>query len=589
MAVTKQTRKKTTHKLRALKRHAVWHYHTKMPEKKHWRIAIWLVFFSYALVVAFQLLYPPDKALPTATLLGEPVGGQSHVELAATLEKKFQATTLELITAGKKSTHKLASAGAEVEAAEALKRAEDYPFWQRFVPLSIFLQPAYVSSAQVTYADTVLAGFSKKQAAALASKPKNARLTIKKGELKAVDDVPGVQVKAGELERAIKQKQIDLGEKNSVHVPAKTWPAQTTSDDFRGVKTKAEDILARTLTIEADGTIFTPSRGQIASWLVIGVNKKNKPTLKFDTKKFDAYITTIDAKVAKPAGVTRVSIVDGRETSRKKGAKGRAIARQPLIASAEQWAMQGNVALPLVATLRDVSPSVVYDRGYSSSQAGLQAYLNDTAGRMDVRITVQQVGGKGWSASVRTGESLPSASTYKLYVAKWIFSQMDKGKMKWNDRILDTTVSECFNRMIIASTNACAEEWLRKLGRSKMNNFVYGLGFSRGTTFTHPTATHTTPNDLRQYMLGLNSGSLVSGAHRDRLMSALASHQFRQGVPAGSNGRVHDKVGFLWDYVHDAAIVKHPRGTYVIVVMTKGQSYARIAEITRQVERIMYP
>ena len=50
-----------------------------------------------------------------------------------------------------------------------------------------------------------------------------------------------------------------------------------------------------------------------------------------------------------------------------------------------------------------------------------------------------------------------------------------------------------------------------------------------------------------------------------------------------------DKVGFIWDYVNDTAIVHHPRGTYVMTIMTKGQSYGAIAAMTREIERIMYP
>jgi hypothetical protein len=90
-------------------------------------------------------------------------------------------------------------------------------------------------------------------------------------------------------------------------------------------------------------------------------------------------------------------------------------------------------------------------------------------------------------------------------------------------------------------------------------------------------------------MIGLNDGTLVKGANRDRLLNNLGRHPYRYGIPTGSSGDVHDKVGFLWDYVHDAAIVKHPRGTYIMTVMTKGQSYAAIASVTREIERIMYP
>ncbi len=90
-------------------------------------------------------------------------------------------------------------------------------------------------------------------------------------------------------------------------------------------------------------------------------------------------------------------------------------------------------------------------------------------------------------------------------------------------------------------------------------------------------------------MIGLNDGSLVGGEYRDRLLDSLGRHPYRYGIPTGSKGNVHDKVGFVWDYVNDTAIVQHPRGTYVMAIMTKGYSYATIASITREVERIMYP
>ena len=64
---------------------------------------------------------------------------------------------------------------------------------------------------------------------------------------------------------------------------------------------------------------------------------------------------------------------------------------------------------------------------------------------------------------------------------------------------------------------------------------------------------------------------------------------WRQGIPAGTRGWTSNKVGFLWDYVHDVGVVHHPRGTYVMAVMTKGASYGIIAQITREIEALMYP
>ena len=103
-------------------------------------------------------------------------------------------------------------------------------------------------------------------------------------------------------------------------------------------------------------------------------------------------------------------------------------------------------------------------------------------------------------------------------------------------------------------------------------------------------ATHVSAGDLTKFMVGLETGSLIGGAQRERLLYSLSHHPYRYGIPTGSQAReVYDKVGFLWNYVHDTAIVRHPRGTYVMTIMTQGKSYAAIAAMTRDIERIMYP
>ena len=124
---------------------------------------------------------------------------------------------------------------------------------------------------------------------------------------------------------------------------------------------------------------------------------------------------------------------------------------------------------------------------------------------------------------------------------------MNKGIVQWDDPMLDTTVSTCFDRMTIASTNPCAESWLARAGRSNVNQYLYDLGFSTGTTFTHPVATHTTANDLQKIMLGIYHGSLIDGANKERLLRSLSTHPYGYGIPTGSSGKVWDKVGFLWD------------------------------------------
>ena len=69
----------------------------------------------------------------------------------------------------------------------------------------------------------------------------------------------------------------------------------------------------------------------------------------------------------------------------------------------------------------------------------------------------------------RDTESVVSGSIYKLYVVLYLFKEMNEGRRDWSTPILGTTTSACFDRMTIASTNPCAEEWLNQFGRVNLN------------------------------------------------------------------------------------------------------------------------
>lgn len=566
------------------------HYYTYMPNKKRHRVLVWVVFLLLVGIVAAQMLYPPDRALPLTRISGQSVVWHDHESLAQQLNQRFRDTRLRLkVGSDTAVTVSAAQAGAEPDVAAMIERLVDYPFWQRFIPLSILFHATNLTQADAFYTDIVLTKFSEQQAKALSFPPTNARLAIENGALIATSEKRGSIVAASAVHRAIADAELRLGETISVEIPSRREQPEQTANDLQAVRRQAEAALGRTLTITARERTFTPDAAMIASWLVIGSDDKKLPVLQLDAAKFGSYVDEIDKQAGTPAGMTNINLVNGRESGRTEGAKGSAVDRPPLESAVRGWLLGGEGALPLAATFVDVAPKIMYDNKYTATQEGLQAYATDTSRRLNVRIVVRQLDGERWAVSARGDESIPSASTYKLFVAKWLFGQMDHGKVGWNDPMLDTTVSGCFDRMTIASTNPCALSWLAQVGRENMNQYVYGLGFSRGTSFTEPDATHSTANDLTKFMIGLHDGSMVGGAHRDRLLRSLSVHPYRYGIPTGSRGQVWDKVGFLWDYIHDTAIVRHPKGTYVMTIMTKGHSYATIASLTREMERIMYP
>lgn len=587
-----KSNKTTLHPLhpRRVKARVSRHYFWLMPNKKYHRVLVWVVFLFLSFITAAQLLYPVDRALPLARINDTSVGWAQDDQLAKILAEKFDDTKVQLtIGKDKTKTYPLKLAGAEPRTQAMIAQLTDYPLWMRYIPFSILWQSSGVTTVNVSYSDIVLGQFSETASKDLSFEPINARLAIKGGKLIASGDTPGSTVTPEAIKKLLSTTPLTLGTTTKLTVPSDRRVAPMTTGDFAAVKARAEAALSQKVTILADNKAFSPPRETVASWLVIGTNDKGDASLSLDASRIGQYLAEIDTAIGTPAGQTNITIVNGRETGRTPGQVGRGIDHPNMVAQLSATLLENNGEPELTAQFVALQPSIIYNSKYTATQEGLQAYLNDISRSRNMRISVQQLDGGGWSASARGDESTPSASTFKLYVSLMLFDRMEKGEIRWSDPMLDTTVAGCFNRMTIASTNPCAYKWLDTWGRGNVNTFVYGHGFSQGTVFSSNEATRTTANDLTKYMIGLNNGSLVKEPYREQLLHNLFIHPYQEGVPAGSAGIVHNKVGFLWDYVHDTAIVQHPRGTYVVTVMTKGQSYRAIATVIREIERIMYP
>jgi hypothetical protein len=565
-------------------------YATYMPARKHHRVLLWVVFLFSAVVIALQLAYPYGRGLPLASVGDTAVRFKSHDELADIVAKQFDATKLKMTVGSDKSVEfPLKSAGAEPNTEEMIKKLSEYPLWQRLIPGSVLWQTRGLDELSVFYTNKPFREYISEKSKELSFPPQNARLAIEKGALVASDAVSGSQVNSDELLATVSSAKIVPGAVTTIEVPARRTKADRTSADLSKVRTQAEAALAHAVVLSGDGQQFKPDKNEIASWIVLATDAKGDVALSVDKEKIKAYLNELNEKVGTPAGQTDMTIVDGREVGRVTGSVGRAIDASTVADQIALALMKAPPAVALGLPMVDVPPGIIYNSKYTATQAGLQAYLNDTARTKNMHIKIEQLDGEHWTAAARENESIPSGSTYKLFVALVLFDKMERGEIHWDDPMLDTTVAGCFERMTVASTNPCAEKWIADFGRQYINDFIHARDFSEGTSFTTGSANQTTATDLSKYMKGLNDGTLVAGSYRDRLLDSLGRHPYRYGIPTGSQGTVHDKVGFLWDYVHDTAIVQHPRGTYIMTIMTKGQSYAAIASVTREIERIMYP
>lgn len=570
-------------------KHIRHHYFRLMPDKKHHRVLIWVVFFVTAGIIAGQMLYPPERAVPFAMLGNHTVAWKTDVEISQDINQAFQAKKVRITVDDEAAEYTLAETGAEPAAESMALQLTEYPYWQRFIPLSILWQLPHIETITTTYSNQVLEQFVAEQQDRFMIEPVNAGVAIRDGKLVATMDKDGQNISYDKLKQSLLDARVDYEGVVNISLVPEPIPADKQSEDIREVATQAEAALSRSVIIEVGGETFTPDVDTVATWLTLSETESGQTALSLNPKQIDMYVTELNKQVGESAGQTNIILQNGIEVSREPGKVGKRVDADALKSSLAAYLLRGEGTGTITLSLVDVAPQLIYNRRYTPTEAGLRAYVKDAARDQNANIAVEQLSNGYWTASADGDLSTVSASTYKLYVALYLFDQMKQGKIKWDDPMLDTTVSGCFDRMTIASTNPCAEQWLRDFRRTNVNKFIWSKGFSKGTTVNDTMAARTTAHDLAKYMVGLERGTLISGAQRDRLLQSLSTHPYRWGVPAGSGGMVYDKVGFLWDYIHDAAIVRHPKGTYVIVVMTQGRSYGTIAAITREVEKILYP
>lgn len=542
----------------------------------------------FVVVVALQLLYPPAKGLPLARMGDVSIAFEAETALSEKVQTRFQNATFTVQAGDKKITSSLAEAGGELKSEAMVREATDYPIWQRFIPFSILFRRADLTQLKVTFGDDHLADYAKKAASQLTVLPIDAGLTISEGKLAVTEPHSGAEVTPAMVREQVLAARFVNGH-TALQVKAGTTTPRRSMKDIEPVRSQAEGYIAHALIMkDGSGKHIDVAPIDIAKWLSVDSNEDGVKLIIKD-EAVAAYVSQIAGRVDVAPGVAQAKLVDGIEVSRTAAPGGLGVDQAKLISDLKTALVSDTKEAVIQLAMKPVAPTVRYERNYSSSRAGLQAYIDYVGQSSNTKIAITQLDGSGWSAGARADEATVSASTYKVFLSLVLFDKIHSGELHWSDSILGYDMATCLEKTIVVSANECAEELLGRFGRTNINNFLYARGISRATTFTDSDASQTSAADLNRLMTGIYNGSLLSGDDRANLLDKMGRQIYRQGIPAGSKGTVQNKVGFLWDYLNDSGIVHHPKGTYAITILTKGSSWGNIAQITRDVEGIMYP
>ena len=556
-----------------------------------WRLVRKIALITLLVVVLAQILFPGSRVLSQVKIGDKSYAFQSIDQLTDVIHNAFEQSSAKLVADDQTRSVTLLELGASIDASRLATEINDYSWWQRLIPFSIFFAGSSLTDLQPKFNETTLIEASNKLAADMTVEAKNGSITINDQNEIAIEPAQdAVSVESSSIQKAINQANFKIGS-TEVKVENQSTKPDISNDVIQETKTKllAMSHVKITITNSLTKGTTTPGDTDILGWLSI----VNSSDITFDETAMADYLTNIAGDSVIAAGTTKIVMVNGKETSRTTGKDGRAVDVDPIVKQLED-ALNNQQSAEITMNFKVTTPNIVYDRSYNHSQAALQAYIDHVTSSGTIQISVKQLTGSGWAASSRATDSVVSASTYKLFISLLLMKKIDAGTIHWSDIITDMpgvssiTVEQCLINTIHVSANNCAEYWLKKWGKTNINNELHGLGFSSATTFSASDAAHTSAADLQKLLIGLYNHSLFSVDNANRLLGLMKQQIYRSGIPKGSSGVVADKVGFLWAYLNDAAIVYHPKGTYVLVIMTNNQSWSKIAQITTKIEDIMY-
>jgi len=563
--------------------------------RPHWRkIMLFGGTGLLALTIIFQIFYPSNRLVFFTTIDGVSFSGWQKSDASRQLNKRYMDTLVPVYFGKANKAYispKLSEIGLIVNNQTRINKI-DYPWYLRIVPTSILW--AHFITEYKTVPDyqrndkTLVAFITNNLGTSCDVKPQDASLKASGKSFSVVPSANGGTCEVKTVHKMLADTKPQLKTNYRVTIPVKEIAPSVSDKMARQFGDDLQKKAGSGVALDVNGSPQIIPTTDLFGWMDFS-SVEGKLTYVLNVDRASVYLNKVIApKVAVNAGVTTVSTYDFVETSRVNGPSGKKLDVGATLGSLK--AFMDGASDKATALTAPVAPRITYTRSYSPTDVGLSAlmqqYAQDHPGVYGVSMI--ELSGKSRRASYNDTKSFTTASTYKLFVAYSTLRRIEDGSWHWTDQItVDRNLSVCFDDMIVKSDNACATAMLTKVGFSNITNEARAIGCT-STSFLGKDGIKTTSADLALFLAQLQTGQILSQqSSRDRLLSDMKRNVYRQGIPAGLGGSVvADKVGFMDGLLHDASIVYSPNGTYVLVIMTDGSSWATIADFARQIEAL---
>lgn len=202
-------------------------------------------------------------------------------------------------------------------------------------------------------------------------------------------------------------------------------------------------------------------------------------------------------------------------------------------------------------------------------------------------------------------------SIYKLWVMGAVFEKIQNGKISEDDVLeqdvavlnekfhiatesaektdgkVTFKVKEALDKMITASDNYAALLLAEKIRLLNVRTFLKLNGFNESALGEPPK---TTAYDLALFFEKLYKGELANPEHTLQMINLLKNQKLNNKLPKylPLDTVLAHKTGEINDFSHDAGTVYFPKGDYIIVVLSRGESRKFLDEEIAQISKAVY-
>ncbi len=575
--------------------------------KRHWKLLL-AILIALLVVgqVIFQIVYPSSRLTPGVVVDGVPLGGMRYEEAADKLDGLYGQLPLKIYFGKNEAAFKepkMKDVGIGVDNENRLSTIT-YPFFLRFVPTSIWWVQGLSDTGEIEYVydRNKIAGYTTSQVGEDCSIPyQNATLKLVDSKLQLVPSIAGGRCNLTELQRALGEVEPDGDIENSVRIDMDETPAPVTDEIARELAAKLNSRMAVPMPIKVDNETDTIPGRVVLGWLDfvadVPEDRIDNVASEFarllfvvNEERMEKYLNQgIASKLIIEPGVSKVTTVDFKETSRVNGKNGRAV-DMPRAAKSVVDYINAKMDTAIGAT-KVVGPTTDYTRKYTPTSVGFSALLAqyDQDNEGTYAMAFQELSGvrNPRSASYRGNAQMPAAGIHSVFLAYTDVMEQHAGNSRPVDEISgDINATECFKLMLQEFDYGCRVGFYNFYGHKTLTSRANELGLKNTVYAGEDTV--TSANDLNKLFVGLYKNQIARIEGGQKILSTMRSNLDSDGFPRGvSSGSEAHVIGEEGDVHNDGGIIYSTnKGAYALTVLSTGTDWEDIVNLVKKIEAL---